>query len=192
MPDVAAKGFGRSALLDAAGADGAERMALRSNSSMSTGPAEVVTTKSVSSCWAEASNDQQCGMYDDNDDFAADYAAKSFGYIASLDAAAAEGDTRTEIRCDVASRSCLAPPPPHGPEENATQTLILLLILSSGAVKQRRASLAHCSGCHSCSVSPFRAAAKCPAKVTKCPTMTPTTASRKVTSASKLPSRPRR
>ena len=37
----------------------ATTMALRSNSSMSTGAAEVVTTKSVSS-WADASNDQLC------------------------------------------------------------------------------------------------------------------------------------
>ena len=40
-------------------------MALRSNSSMSAGAAEVVTTKSVS-CWADASNDQQCKMHDNN------------------------------------------------------------------------------------------------------------------------------
>ena len=38
-------------------------MALRSNSSMPTGAAKVVTTKSFSS-WA---NDQQCGLYDNND-----------------------------------------------------------------------------------------------------------------------------
>ena len=37
-------------------------MALRSNSSMSTGAAEVVTTKSVSS-WADLSNDQQCEIH---------------------------------------------------------------------------------------------------------------------------------
>jgi len=46
-------------------------MALRSNSSGPTGAAEVVTTKSytksVSSSWADASNDQQCGLYDNND-----------------------------------------------------------------------------------------------------------------------------
>ena len=49
----------------------AATMALRSNSSGPTGAAEVVTTKSytksVSSSWADASNDQQCGLYDNND-----------------------------------------------------------------------------------------------------------------------------
>ena len=49
----------------------AAAMALRSNSSGPTGGAEVVTTKSytksVSSSWADASNDQQCGLYDNND-----------------------------------------------------------------------------------------------------------------------------
>ena len=49
----------------------AAAMALRSNSSGPTEAAEVVTTKSytksVSSSWADASNDQQCGLYDNND-----------------------------------------------------------------------------------------------------------------------------
>ena len=49
----------------------AAAMTLRSNSSGPTGAAEVVTTKSytksVSSSWADASNDQQCGLYDNND-----------------------------------------------------------------------------------------------------------------------------
>jgi len=78
-------------------------MALQSNSSVSTGaPAEVVTTKSISS-WA---NSQQCGLYE-NDDFCAvqeafettcsadivpDDGAKGFGHSASLDATATERD----------------------------------------------------------------------------------------------------
>ena len=49
-------------------------MALRGNSSMSTGAAEVVTTKSVSS-WADASNDQQCGMHDNDNGVRNDFIA---------------------------------------------------------------------------------------------------------------------
>ena len=78
-------------------------MAFWSNSSMSTGEVKVVTTTSVSS-WADASNDPQCKIHDDNgvrNDFTAVQeafeticpadAAKGFGRSASLDAAAAEG-----------------------------------------------------------------------------------------------------
>ena len=70
---------------------------------MSTGAAEVVTTKSVSS-WADASNDQLCDNGVRNftavqeafettysADAVPDDAAKGFGRSASLDAAAAEG-----------------------------------------------------------------------------------------------------
>ena len=51
-------------------------MALQGNSSMSTGAAEVVTTKSVSS-WADASNDQQCGMHDNDNGVRNDFTAAS-------------------------------------------------------------------------------------------------------------------
>ena len=81
----------------------ATTMARRSNSSMSTGAAEVVTTKSASS-WADASNDQLCDNGVRNfiavqeafettysADAVPDDAAKGFGRSASLDAAAAEG-----------------------------------------------------------------------------------------------------
>ena len=60
-------------------------MALRGNSSMSTGAAEVVTTKSVSS-WA----DQQCGMHDNDNGFTAVQEAKGFTHNASLDPTASE------------------------------------------------------------------------------------------------------
>ena len=66
-------------------------MALRGNSSMSTGAAKVVTTKSISN-WADVSNDQQCKM-DDNgvrNDFTAVQEAKGFADNASLDPIATE------------------------------------------------------------------------------------------------------
>ena len=67
-------------------------MALRGSSNMSTDAAEVVTIKSVSS-WADASNDQQCKMHDDNgvrNDFTAVQEAKGFAHNASLDPTASE------------------------------------------------------------------------------------------------------
>ena len=64
-------------------------MALRGNSSMSTGAAEVVTTKSVSS-WADVSNDQQCKMHDDNG-VRNDFTAVQEAFETSCPAEAAEG-----------------------------------------------------------------------------------------------------
>ena len=78
----------------------AATMALRSNSSMPTGAAEVVTTKFVSSC-ADASNDQQCLMHDNDNgvrnNFTTVQEAKGFAHTASLDPTAME---RTGLRVE--------------------------------------------------------------------------------------------
>ena len=67
----------------------AATMALWSNSSMSTGAAEVVTTKSVTS-WSDVPNGQQCKMHDDNG-VRNDFTAVQEAFETSCPAEAAEG-----------------------------------------------------------------------------------------------------